>query len=361
MDKSFTHDSHSGRFKKRPVSIWAEIRDRLAEGAPVTAVTIVADEGSTPRSAGAKMLVGPEGRLAGTIGGGIAEARAIAEAQAAQLDGEERLFSVDMTNNADTGGDLICGGKVWILVQRLMPEWRNIFSSLCLRMHEGRDSFLLSPIQEIGNSAPTLMAQENATEKVLSAAQDTKHASIIALDEKEFLLEPVCANTRLILAGGGHVSRAVATMAEIVHFDLTIMDDRAEFVAERRFPWLASDRRIAIPEFKNCLSEGVLGFPVTEKCFIAILTRGHTFDTEVLTQALATPAGYIGMIGSRRKRELVYEALLAKGFSQSDLDRVYCPIGLDIASETPEEIAVSIIAELIAIRAGIFPPGKDAL
>jgi Xanthine and CO dehydrogenases maturation factor, XdhC/CoxF family len=358
MEESRTSHARSDNTEKAPASIWAEIRDRLAGGAPVAVVTIVADEGSTPRGAGAKMLVGPEGRLAGTIGGGVAEARAVEEAAAALEDGEERLFSVDMTGSAETGADLICGGKVWLLVQRLSPEWAGIFASLCERTHRGLDSFLLSPIQESGNSSPTLTPWDEATEAVIAAAQKARHASIVALDGKEFLLEPVYANTRLVLAGGGHVSRAVAEMAGKVDFETTVLDDRAEFVVSERFPWLAAERRVAVPEFKSCLTEGVLGFPVNEKCFVAILTRGHSFDTEVLGQALTTSAGYIGMIGSRRKREAVYETLLTNGFSQTDLDRVYCPIGLAIGSETPEEIAVSIVAELIAVRAGMLPPGK---
>lgn len=359
MEESFTNHTHSDSFEKAPASIWMEIRDCLTDGTPVAVVTIVADEGSTPRGAGAKMLVGKAGRLAGTIGGGIAEARAIEEAQAALEDGEERLFSVDMTGSAATGADLICGGKVWILVQCLMPEWQNVFASLCQRTHRGLDSFLLSPIQESGNSPPTLTPWDDATDVMMTAAREARHASIVALDDKEFLLEPVYANARLVLAGGGHVSRAVAEMAGRVNFETTVLDDRAEFVARERFPWLAVERRIAVPEFKSCLTEGVLGFPVNEKCFVAILTRGHSFDTEVLGQALTTSAGYIGMIGSRRKREKVYETLLINGFSQNDLDRVYCPIGLAIGSETPEEIAVSIVAELIAVRAGLVPPGKE--
>lgn len=358
MEESFTNHARSESPEKAPASIWAEIRDRLAEATPVAVVTIVADEGSTPRGAGAKMLVGKAGRLAGTIGGGVAEARAIEEAQGALEDGEERLFSVDMTGSAVTGADLTCGGKVWVLVQRLMPEWRDVFVSLCQRTHRGLDSFLLSPIQEIGNSPPTLTPWDEASDAVIAAAREAEHASIVALDDKEFLLEPVYANTRLVLAGGGHVSRAVAEMAGQVNFETTVLDDRAEFVAQERFPWLAAEQRIAVPEFKSCLTEGILGFPVNEKCFVAILTRGHSFDTEVLGQALTTSAGYIGMIGSRRKREAVYDTLLINGFSQSDLDRVYCPIGLAVGSETPEEIAVSIVAELIAVRAGLVPPGK---
>jgi xanthine dehydrogenase accessory factor len=124
-----------------------------------------------------------------------------------------------------------------------------------------------------------------------------------------------------------------------------VIDDRPDFADPANFP--EAEKVLQYP------FEGVLErIPVDESSFVIIVTRGHLHDKTVLEQSLRTKAGYIGMIGSRRKKAMIYEKLLEEGFTRQDLDRVYAPIGLDIGAETPEEIAVSIVAELIQVRAG---------
>jgi xanthine dehydrogenase accessory factor len=126
-----------------------------------------------------------------------------------------------------------------------------------------------------------------------------------------------------------------------------VLDDRSDFANKERFP--KADRIIVIPSYENLFS----GLDIDQDSYLVIVTRGHLHDKTVLEQSLRTKAGYIGMIGSRRKQHLVYEELLEKGFTEDDLKRVHNPIGLDIHAETPEEIAVSIVAELISARSRI--------
>jgi xanthine dehydrogenase accessory factor len=121
------------------------------------------------------------------------------------------------------------------------------------------------------------------------------------------------------------------------------MDDRAEFANRQRYPEANTIK--VLDNFDNCFPE--LG---TDD-FVVIVTRGHQYDRDVLAQALKTKAGYIGMIGSKRKREAIYRSLLQEGFTELDLQRVYSPIGLDIGSDTPQEIGMSIVAELVKARA----------
>lgn len=333
--------------------VWAEIVERLERGERIAVAVLATRDGSAPRGAGAKMLVGADGPIAGTIGGGSAEARAAAEAKLTLEDGKPRLFEVDMGGSALDGADLICGGRVGIFIHRPEPDHLGVYRALRERMRDGLDSALLVPVREPG--PPVLAVPGGEASPLVAAANAARPEGTLLFEHggREYILEPSTARVRLVVAGGGHVSLALAELAAKVDFDVAILDDRAEFAAPARFPFLDPRRLIVVPEFRGCLEEKTLGFPVTSRTFVAILTRGHSFDRETLAQALRTPAGYVGMIGSRRKRGVIYDRLLEEGFARADLERVHSPIGLSIGAETPAEIAVSIAAELIASRAAL--------
>lgn len=331
--------------------IWRVLCERLERGERLAAATIATSDGSTPRSAGAKMLVGPDGIVAGTLGGGLVEARAAGEAAKTLRDGASRLLDIDMAGSAASGTDLICGGRVRIFVGLVEPDWAGLFRHLADRLDRGGDALLLTPTD--GGPSPVAVYPESGGALASAAsAHMSGGARLFEHGGVEYLLEPLRARAKLVLAGGGHVSLATARIASLVDFDVAVIDDRPEFANPERFPWLGRGRTLVVPGYERCLDAGVLGFPVTEKCFIVILTRGHSHDGEVLAQALATPAGYVGMIGSGRKRDAVYARLAERGFSGDDFRRVHCPVGLPLGGETPAEIAVSIVAQLIAARAG---------
>ena len=161
------------------------------------------------------------------------------------------------------------------------------------------------------------------------------------------VLEPTQRVFTAYLFGAGHVARSTAAMAAMVEFRVSVTDDREAYANRQRFGEASEIR--AIGRFEDAFS----GLSVGRDDFIIILTRGHLHDKTVLAQALRTGAGYIGMIGSHRKRDAIYAALFKEGFSQADIERVHSPIGLSIGAETPEEIAVSILAEMIQVRAGM--------
>jgi len=161
----------------------------------------------------------------------------------------------------------------------------------------------------------------------------------------ELFVEPILADPILYIFGGGHVSAQIIPLASRVGFKVEVIDDRPEFADARKFPDAAKVHQYPF--------QGVVGkLPVDESSYLVIVTRGHIHDKTVLEQCLRSKAKYIGMIGSRRKKAMIYDKLLEEGFTQSDLDQIHAPIGLDIGAETPEEIAVSIVAELIQVRAG---------
>ena len=157
---------------------------------------------------------------------------------------------------------------------------------------------------------------------------------------------PLRTTDVLLLCGGGHVSLETARLAHAAGFVVDVVDDRAEFADPRRFPM--ARRCLTLPAFEDLAARCGIG----RHHYVAIMTRGHSFDREVLAQALKTDAFYIGMIGSSSKKASVYKALRAQGVSDAALDKVCCPIGLGIGADTPQQIAVSVVAELMAARAG---------
>ncbi|MCL1885793.1 MAG: XdhC/CoxI family protein [Dehalococcoidia bacterium] len=163
--------------------------------------------------------------------------------------------------------------------------------------------------------------------------------------DTEIFIEPIFATSKLYIFGAGHIALPLSQMATIVGFKVTVIDERTEFASSERFPD-ANVMPIEIPEAYSQISVG-------QGDYIVIVTHGHKGDEVALESALRTSAKYIGMIGSQSKNKAVYEHLLEKNFTMDDLSRVYAPIGLHIKAQTPEEIAVAILAEIIGVRHGV--------
>ena len=155
----------------------------------------------------------------------------------------------------------------------------------------------------------------------------------------------------LLLVGAGHVAMPVSEVAAMCGFRVVVVDDRADMASEERFPRAAE--RIAAD-----IVESVRGYSVTPQTYVVIVTRGHALDEEVLREVIEQPAAYIGMIGSRRKVHTIFQHLREAGVDEARIERVHSPIGLNIGSQTPAEIAVSIVGEMIAARRGSAPPGN---
>ena len=167
---------------------------------------------------------------------------------------------------------------------------------------------------------------------------------IDAADPGDFVKEFKLASTAYIF-GGGHVAYALEPVLRHVDFRTVIIDDREEYANPERYPH--ADRTIVVDDFDSAFDE----IETDEDSYIVIVTRGHRGDLKVLRQALRKPFAYLGMIGSRRKNRILYDALLEEGFKEEDFQVIHSPIGLPIGSETPEEIAISIVAEIIQVRA----------
>ena len=338
------------------------VLEGLNQGQPVAIATIVADQGSSPRSAGARMIFYIKERPWGSVGGGILEARVMVEARSL-LQGKRGpgLLAYDLTpGDLDTMA-MTCGGRVEILLDRVCPteEEREMFSLWLDTLNGRKNGFFLTVLSGNNADSQTVHRAVLSSDGLLQGALPLSTAALACIRENNpgliiqrmmrienylVLVEPAVHPVTLHIFGAGHVAVPTADLATKVGFEVKVWDDREEFASPVRFPGTIETR--VIPDFDAVFS----GIAFDRNDFIVIVTRGHLHDKIVLAHALHTRAAYIGMIGSRKKRDAIHAALFTEGFTQEALDRVHCPIGLAIGAETPEEIAVSIVAELIQSR-----------
>ena len=329
----------------------------LDEEEDLVLVTVSSQSGSTPRLAGAKMIVRRDGNITGTIGGGMVEALAIKEAETCFTDGRTMRRSFDLSNDDAAITDMICGGRLELFLEFIRADDNNrlVFQSLNTAMACGRRSALVCPLDADGGGNRFVIdhkgrsSHDDVPEQLLTAVKQirssTSGCTIIKHADQRYLISYFAVGGNLFLIGAGHVAACTAEAAARVSFRVIVMDDRSDFANRERFP-LADEIKV-LPSFADCFKE----YDIDEDCYLVIVTRGHMHDLEVLDQALQTKAGYIGMIGSRKKRNAIYANLINKGVKEAQLEQVHCPIGLAIKADTPEEIAVSIVGELISQRA----------
>jgi xanthine dehydrogenase accessory factor len=165
----------------------------------------------------------------------------------------------------------------------------------------------------------------------------------VAPDTAEVVLEPMLPPDHLIIVGAGHIAQPLAALAHVLGWEVTVIDDRERFANRERFPHA---RAVVVDEFDRAIAAQ----QITPWTYLVLVTRGHEHDENTLRQVVGSPAPYIGMIGSRRRVLVVFERLRALGVPEEFLKRVYAPIGLDIGSRTPEEIALAILAEMVNVK-----------
>lgn len=323
----------------------------LEQGQSAVLCAIVRNLGSAPRSSGARMLVLADGTIAGSVGGGAVEGACQTKARSL-FQGPATFAEMNFELNATTAAEqgMVCGGSVSVLLQRVEPALLPMLQTMQSEYHRGQRPMLLTLLPH-GGEPPSLMLLGSGGDEVpdelrTEILRKPRRSSFITVFQgREVFVEPLVHPGRVHLVGAGHVALATAKIAAFVGFEVVVMDDRLEFANTDRYPQASKVQ--VLDSFGDCIKD--LG----PDDYVIIVTRGHLHDREVLAQALRTAAGYIGMIGSRRKRQAVYESLRGEGFADADLARVHCPIGLAIGAETPEEIALSIVAELVQVRAGM--------
>lgn len=304
--------------------------DEIQAGHAVMLVAVVRSTGSTPRAAGALMLAGENGLLGGTVGGGLLEHRCLEIAAAQPTVPHRETFVLDNRQAGSLG--MVCGGTSEILFTPLTGAAPLEAALDALRSRAA--AWLCLPL-------------DGAAPLVSQAPGLPKQPAVTELLGQAVLAVPLTESERVFLIGGGHVSLELAALLHQLNFRYLVIDDRPAFCSPERFPH--AERTLVAP--LSALKETLTGelTPTTADAF-CIMTRGHAGDADATRFALQTPASYIGVMGSRRKRETMFAQLAAEDFSDARR-RVVTPIGLHIDAQTPAEIAVSVAAQLISWRA----------
>lgn len=326
----------------------------LEERKSFALAVIISNDGSTPRGEGSKMII-MEDSIIATIGGGLMEAMVIDAARKEVIPGKTaKICAIDMHEGTS---EMACGGECEVLCAYIDGEDKNLLE--VFRAAEETDKsgdkgwiFYIyngnpgakMPFQCCVNTGGGQVVGE-FTETPSFSREMLKNPVRVAVhgdsaDGVRYVAQDINPTGRMYIFGGGHVSFEVAKLAVNLGFDVTVIDDREEFANPERFPECKTVVVKSFPEMGD--------FPTDERSYILIITRGHAHDKTVLRWALNKPHLYLGMIGSKSKRETLYRGLASEGFPMEQLRRVKCPIGLTIGAETPAEIAVSIMAEVIA-------------
>lgn len=311
--------------------LMCKLKEEVAQNNDCYLIALIESEGSTPRSSGAYMLVTKNGWAAGTVGGGGMEYAAVLEAQKQLKAGEARSFQkrYDLT----TAAGMACGGYCSLQFCYLpaCQETAYLAEYILFKLNGPHPWWLLIPVGE-----GDIRVEESLPLK--------KHQGYYELDGREYYAEQYNYDGRVYVFGAGHVARELVPLLGHLGFSCIVFDDRKEFADAGVFP---TAQRVQQVDYTQ------LGEVCKPNCkdYAVVMTRGHVHDANCERFLLTTPVPYIGVMGSKNKAKLARETLLAEGYTEAQLARITTPIGLDIGSETPAEIAVSIAAQLIQVRA----------
>ncbi len=337
------------------------ICEQLEKGSPIILVSIASLQGSTPRHGSARMVVGAGGKSYGTIGGSLLEATAIKESQTVLAAAQSKMMCYALTGKDANAPGMICGGIVELLLDYVpsTKENKEFFRRWYDTIRLGQEFYFLTYLKDADNAVEvlghailypdgrivgnTLLTGIDAV-SLKEELHNISTTSVISIGDIRVVIDRIRKLKTLYCFGAGHVAVPTAHIAALAGFRVVVVDDRPDFANAERLP--DASQICVIEDFNRSME----GLDIDADSFIVIATRGHQYDRAVLEQALKTSAGYIGMISSHKKREAIYEALIAKGVKKRELEKVHSPIGVAIGGETPEEIAVSIVAELISER-----------
>ena len=296
------------------LDLFKQVLFRCERGERLAVCTLVRTRGSTPQKAGAIMVVLATGHTLGTIGGGCVEAEVKTRAMRQLCSGGSQLMSFNLDHDHGWDDGLVCGGQMTVAVQT---------------------------IGSIADAAPYRQVRDQLNEgnpcSLQIAVADEQNQPVVF----SLAMQPC---PRLIIAGAGHVGAALAAIACLMDFSVTVVDDRADYASVARFP----NAVLRVGPVETELAK----LRLDEQTSVVIVTRGHRRDALALAAVVRSNAAYIGLIGSKRKILTIFEQLQTEQVPVEDLRKVHAPIGLDIGAVTPAEIAVSIAAELVAARRG---------
>ena len=338
----------------------------LQSGKSGVLATVVRTKGSTPQKSGAMLLVREDGSGVGTLGGGCVEGDIWFAAKEILRRGGGPEFKDYFLNEDIAARDgLVCGGTMYFYLEPVRKEEDFVpIGDELINAYEGGDPVGLATIVNVAKGGTNLGAKlllkqdgtiigtlgdpaldARAKELAAQVADVGNIESFITDDGTEVFVEGFTTPPTLIMVGGGHVGKATADLAHNLGYRVYVVDDRPEFANPERFPYA---EQTVVSSYENWPEH----LDINVNTFIVAATRGHRYDDLALESALTTRARYIGLLGSRRKTIMIYRRLIGQGISVDRLKQVYAPIGLNIGGLTPEELAVSIMSEIIMVRRG---------
>ncbi len=333
-------------------SVFEKLVENAKTGTASVLISIIKHKGSTPRGAGAKMVLSEDGSLVGTIGGGALEFVSQREGKTVleTKKNHTKQFSLAPEDVAELG--MVCGGWAIVHFQWIDPANLAVQATYqkALQHLKAREDFVLLTQMESGETYVLLPGE---AKKAPFSYEDITGYKTQILEDERFVADPFRSAGRALVFGMGHVGAQLVPVLHPLGFHTVALDDRADFLEKERLP-LADEIRSV--DFTNALAD----FTVDENDYIVILTRGHLHDYSVLRLAVQTKAGYIGLIGSRNKVAMSLQKLREEGIAECDIARVHAPIGLPLGGNTPEEIAISIAAEMIRVRSGYVQKGQGS-
>ncbi len=339
-------------------ALYQEIVTQLQQGKRIVLATVIDTKGSTPRKTGSSMLVREDGSLFGTIGGGCGEAGVIQKARLALVDGQVREDMADLTEEISLESEAVCGGVMRVFIEPWQPKHLDVAQQLAKAVHSNVRVHTLVHAQS--HDSPNALGArciEQVNGQVLyntlpkQSPQPTKgriKRPLQRLEGWEFYTELWSPQPCLVIVGAGHIAEPLETFARMSGYTTVVIDDRSLFANRQRFPH--AHQVICAPILQACQN-----MPLSLEHHIVLVTRGHTLDMDALRVLTNRPekCAYLGMIGSNRRVCAVFSLLEKEGMPREQFGDVHSPIGLNIGAETPHEIAISILAEIIANKKGV--------
>ena len=341
--------------------------DEITAGNEMVVATVVKTSGSTPQKPGAKLLVRADGSGVGTLGGGCVEGDIwFAASQLLKSGGVAEMRDYELNEDLAAEDGLVCGGTMYFLLDPIRkPEIAKEFNDEVVAAYEGGAPVAVASLMKTSEGSDLtigakLLIRENGStsgslgDEILDSHAMNSARKLMAMGKNdyvtaesgdEYFVEAYTTPPTLVLAGGGHVSKAISNIAASLGFRIFIIDDREEFSNPDRFP---EAEQTVVSDYGSAFEK----LPIGTNSFVVIATRGHRYDASATASAMRTPASYVGLLGSKRKTILIFEELFAEGFTMEEVQSVRSPIGLKISARTPEEIALSIMAEIVGFRLG---------
>ena len=354
--------------------MYRKVRQLLEEGETLAVATIVSTLGSTPREVGAQMVITASGEILGTVGGGCGEAEVRREAVQVIRSRKPAMVKVELMDDIESNSPAVCGGILNVFVD---PWWNapaaigQKLADALLQVQKDGAAAVVATVVDAGNCPDAAagdkcfirdgavsvcnIRNQELLQAVLHEAETRLHneeCRQVALTlpgtdfSAEVFFEVNPAMRKVIIVGAGHLAIPLVKFAKILGFHITVLDDRVIYANRERFPDV--DEVLA-----GDMAETLRGIEITPQTYIVLITRGHQFDEPCLREIIHSPAKYIGMIGSKRRIKACFIRFRDEdGIPEELLKKVYAPIGLDIKAESPEEIALSIISEMVKVRRG---------